>query len=95
MELGFITSGEVSSYDVKYTEKELEVFRKQVREVVVPAAAKLYERQKEALGIDTLYYYDESIASPSGNPVRSEIRNILSAKPRRCTVSFQGERRVL
>lgn len=36
---------------------------------MVPAAAKLYERQKEALGIDTLYYYDEFIASPSGNPV--------------------------
>ena len=65
----FIPMGHLRRRRFDYTEKELEVFRKQVREVVVPAAAKLYERQKEALGIDTLYYYDESIASPSGNPV--------------------------
>ena len=65
----FIPMGYLRRRRFGYTEKELEVFRKQVREVVVPAAAKLYERQKEALGIDTLYYYDESIASPSGNPV--------------------------
>lgn len=65
----FIPMGYLRRRRFDYTEKELEVFRKQVREVVVPAAAKLYERQKEALGIDTLYYYDESIASPPGNPV--------------------------
>ncbi len=65
----FIPMGYLRRRRFDYTEKELEVFRKQVREVVVPAAAKLYERQKEPLGIDTLYYYDESIASPSGNPV--------------------------
>ena len=65
----FIPMGYLRRRRFDYTEKELEVFRKQVREVVVPAAAKLYERQKEALGIDTLYYYYESIASPSGNPV--------------------------
>ena len=65
----FIPMGYLRRRRFDYTEKDLEVFRKQVREVVVPAAAKLYERQKEALGIDTLYYYDESIASPSGNPV--------------------------
>ena len=65
----FIPMGYLRRRRFDYTEKELEVVRKQVREVVVPAAAKLYERQKEALGIDTLYYYDESIASPSGNPV--------------------------
>ena len=65
----FIPMGYLRRRRFDYTDKELEVFRKQVREVVVPAAAKLYERQKEALWIDTLYYYDESIASPSGNPV--------------------------
>ena len=65
----FIPMGYLRRRRFDYTEKELEVFRKQVREVVVPAAAKLYERQKEALGSDTLYYYDESIASPAGNPV--------------------------
>ena len=63
----FIPMGYLRRRRFDYTEKDLEVFRKQVREVVVPAAAKLYERQKEALGIDTLYYYDESIAFPIGD----------------------------
>ena len=65
----FIPMGYLRRRRFDYTEKELEVFRNLVREVVFPAAAKLYERQKVGLGIDTLYYYDESIASPSGNPV--------------------------
>lgn len=52
-----------------YTAKDLEVFRKQVREIIVPAVKELYERQKEALGIEHLYYYDESLTSPDGNPV--------------------------
>ena len=73
----FIPMGYLRRRRFDYTEKELEVFRKQVREVVVPAAAKLYERQKEALGIDTLYYYDESIASPSGNPVPNGDKEYL------------------
>ena len=79
----FIPMGYLRRRRFDYTEKELEVFRKQVREVVVPAAAKLYERQKEALGIDTLYYYDESIASPSGNPVPIGDKEYLVCKARK------------
>lgn len=79
----FIPMGYLRRRRFDYTEKELEVFRKQVREVVVPAAAKLYERQKEALGIDTLYYYDESIASPSGNPVPIGDKEYLVGEARK------------
>lgn len=79
----FIPMGYLRRRRFDYTEKELEVFRKQVREVVVPAAAKLYERQKEALGIDTLYYYDESIASPSGNPVPIGDKEYLVCEARK------------
>ena len=39
-----------------YKPKDLEVFRKQVREVIVPACAKLFERRRQALGIDKLHY---------------------------------------
>ena len=41
MELGFITSGEVSSYDVKYTEKELEELGEAYKNEI---AEKLMER---------------------------------------------------
>lgn len=52
-----------------YCAEDLKGFRRQVREVIVPACEKLFERQREALGIDHLYYYDESLSSPGGNPV--------------------------
>ncbi len=84
----FIPMGYLRRRRFDYTEKELEVFRKQVREVVVPAAAKLYERQKEALGsIHSIIMTNPSLLRREIR-FRSEIRNILSAKPGRCTVSF-------
>lgn len=44
-------------------------FRKQVQEYIVPVASKLYERQKERLGLDSLTYYDEKFEFVSGNAV--------------------------
>ncbi|MBV6441612.1 MAG: hypothetical protein EPGJADBJ_03298 [Saprospiraceae bacterium] len=43
-------------------------FRRQVREIIVPLATELYERQRKRLGIDRLKYYDEEYKFPSGNP---------------------------
>ncbi|MCB2289310.1 M3 family oligoendopeptidase [Clostridium sp. CS001] len=49
-------------------------YRKQVKEVIVPIATKLRERQRNRLGLDHLYHYDEGIsfkggnAKPHGNP---------------------------
>jgi len=49
-------------------------FRKQVEEHIVPVASKLYERQRERLGLNTLSYYDEKFeflngnAEPKGSP---------------------------
>ena len=42
-------------------------FRKQVRDHIVPAAQALYERQRQRLGLDTLYFYDEDFRFASGN----------------------------
>lgn len=50
-----------------YTPKDLAVFRRQVCEHVVPICEKLFENQRQRLGIDTLHYYDESIVFPDGN----------------------------
>jgi M3 family oligoendopeptidase len=42
-------------------------YRKQVKEVIVPIATKLRERQCKRLGLDHLYHYDEGISFKSGN----------------------------
>lgn len=42
-------------------------YRKQVKEFIVPIAAKLRERQCNRLGLDHLYHYDEGISFKSGN----------------------------
>lgn len=43
-------------------------FRKQVLKHIVPIATQLRERQRERIGVDTLYFYDESFQFRSGNP---------------------------
>jgi M3 family oligoendopeptidase len=43
-------------------------FRKQVRELIVPLATSLYERQRKRLGLDQLYWYDEDYKFKTGNP---------------------------
>ncbi|HMN90064.1 MAG TPA: M3 family oligoendopeptidase, partial [Saprospiraceae bacterium] len=43
-------------------------FREQIRQHIVPIASALYERQRQRLQLDTLYYYDEEVRFRSGNP---------------------------
>lgn len=42
-------------------------FRNQVKDYIVPVASKLYERQRERLGLDSLKYYDEKFNFTDGN----------------------------
>ncbi|MCB0527001.1 MAG: M3 family oligoendopeptidase [Saprospiraceae bacterium] len=51
-----------------YTPEMVANFRRQVREILVPLASELYERQRRRLGVDTLEYYDADYKFPSGNP---------------------------
>ncbi len=76
----FVPMGYLARRRYDYTAKELSVFRKQVREVIVPACEALFERQREALGLDKLHYYDESVGSPEGNPVPVGGRDYLVAQ---------------
>ncbi|UKS29093.1 M3 family oligoendopeptidase [Paenibacillus sp. HWE-109] len=50
-----------------YNAKDVEAFRKQVHEHIVPAATKLKNRQKARIGVDSLHYYDDKFGFPSGN----------------------------
>lgn len=55
---------ERSDYDAKMVAN----YRKQVRESLVPYVQELKERQRQRLGYDKLYYYDESLTFLTGNP---------------------------
>lgn len=50
-----------------YGAEEVAAFRKQVQDVVVPIASKLFEEQRKRLGADTLRYYDEQLCYCEGN----------------------------
>ncbi len=50
-----------------YTKEDAAKFREQVRTIITPAVTKIYEAQREHLGIDKLRYYDEGLKFPDGN----------------------------
>ena len=51
-----------------YDRAQVEAFRKLVREEIVPLVSRLRGQQRARLGLDALYFYDESLQYPSGNP---------------------------
>ena len=51
-----------------YDQEDVANYRRQVLEDVVPLCNALYERQRERLGYDRLYVYDEKYEFASGNP---------------------------
>ena len=64
---GYTPMGYLKRRKFDYTPEQLEVFRKQVREVIVPVCVKLAQRQRERLSVEKFCFYDESIFSPNGN----------------------------
>ena len=63
----FVEMGYARMNRTDYNADMVSSFRKQVLEEIVPVATKLKERQRERVGVDELYYYDENIVFPSGN----------------------------
>ncbi|MBT6180264.1 MAG: M3 family oligoendopeptidase [Deltaproteobacteria bacterium] len=53
---------------VDYNAEDVARFRKQVVEDLVPLCVELREKQREALGVEKLMYWDEAVHSKSGNP---------------------------
>jgi M3 family oligoendopeptidase len=51
-----------------YGAADVKKFRDQVKEFIVPLATKLKDRQRQPIGVDTLYYFDEGFNFKSGNP---------------------------
>ncbi len=54
-----------------YGKKEVETFRSQVKEYLVPFAEKLHDRRRQRLGLDKLSYIDNSVYFKEGNPAPS------------------------
>ena len=70
----FVELGYVRMMRTDYNPEMVQKFRDQVLEYIVPVASELYETQKDRLGYDRLYYFDEKFeyltgnATPKGSP---------------------------
>ena len=63
----FVQLGYVRMLRTDYDSEMVSNFRKQVKDYIVPVANKLYERQRQRLGLDKLSYYDEKFEFLTGN----------------------------
>ena len=50
-----------------YTKDDIARFRESIREFIVPLVSDILKKRRETLGLDRLYYYDETLTSPGGN----------------------------
>jgi M3 family oligoendopeptidase len=64
----FVGVGYQRMQRVGYGRAEVERFRAQVRELVVPLAVEIRRGQAEELGVEPLMSWDEAIHDPEGNP---------------------------
>ena len=70
-EMGYENYLELGYYRMNrncYGQKEVEAFRRQVKEYFVPFAEKLHDRRRKRLGLEKLEYIDESVYFKEGNP---------------------------
>jgi M3 family oligoendopeptidase len=64
----FIGAGYQRMQRTDYGQADVERFRDQVKEYVVPLANELRQQQAESLAIDSVMAWDEAIYDPAGNP---------------------------
>jgi M3 family oligoendopeptidase len=64
----FIGLGYKLMHRVDYDQSDVDVFRREVRDHVVPLCVELKKRQAAALRVEPLMYWDEALHDPRGNP---------------------------
>jgi M3 family oligoendopeptidase len=64
----FIPVGYKRMQRTDYDQRDVERFRAQVREELVPLVVALRERQRGALGVEALRWWDENLHGAEGNP---------------------------
>lgn len=74
-----------------YTKEDLKVFREEVKQYIVPAVMRLCEKQKEVLGVDKLYWYDEELTFKDGNPLPIGTKDELVNKAKEMYSDLSGE----
>lgn len=79
----FIPLGYLQQGRTDYGEKEVAAFREQVVRELVPFCRKLYDLQRERLGVDTLMVYDEKKVFPDGNAKPAGDDDYMIAQSRR------------
>lgn len=63
-----------------YGPEQVATYRAEVLKHVTPLVAKLVEQRRHALGLDTLYAWDEPLTDPKGNPKPAGDHDTLVAK---------------
>lgn len=63
-----------------YTAKDIEIFRNNVRDIIVPICLELYEKQRQRLKVETLHFYDEKLVFLEGNATPIGNKDELVAK---------------
>lgn len=63
----FVGLGHLEQGRLDYGENEIRSFREQVLKHIVPLCERLYENQRERLGLSELYVYDEKMVFNDGN----------------------------
>jgi len=53
---------------IDYTEQDVQQYRQEVIDKIVPLCTEIRQRQGELLGLDPLMYWDEAVHDPQGNP---------------------------
>lgn len=64
----YVELGYLNMHRIDYNRADVEAFRKQIRDDVVPLAAELKKRQAAKLGLDALMFWDDPVSDPAGNP---------------------------
>lgn len=87
----FIPVGYMQQERTDYGMEEVAAFRRQVREEVVPLCEKLYQLQRERLGVDTLMAYDEKRIYPDGNAVPAGDEEFMVSQARKMYHDISAE----
>ena len=66
----YIPLGYLRMQRVDYDQNDVERFRAEVRSQLVPLAMARREAQRERLGLEALFWWDEAVQSPGGGPSR-------------------------
>ncbi len=64
----YIPLGYCRMHRNSYGQKEVENFRRQVKEYIVPLATKIHENRRKRLGLEKLSYIDNNMFFADGNP---------------------------